>query len=241
MMDNVSQNISGRISVEVHGEFACFSRPEFKVERVSYPVITPSAARGILEAIFWKPEIRYEIRRIGIVRQGTQISIMRNEIDRRQADYPISIEKCRQQRTSLLLKEVDYIIVADMIPKPYLEEPIAKYSEQFKRRVERGQYHHMPYLGTREFPALFFKPNNEPSSINMDIGLILFDIAFIEDNSRNELEFIRHTKEGAYRAQGYAKALYFNAYIKNGWLDVPEEMYKELYRIEGGWDNARCS
>ena len=91
------------IKVKVKGEYACFTRPEFKVKRVSYRVITPSAARGVLEAIFWKPEIRYQIREIWVLNLGSQMSFLRNEISDRQHKKPVVIEDSRQQRTSLVL------------------------------------------------------------------------------------------------------------------------------------------
>ncbi|NPV58448.1 MAG: type I-C CRISPR-associated protein Cas5 [Actinobacteria bacterium] len=233
------QSQQGKVGVEVFGEYACFSRPEFKVERISYPVITPSAARGVLEAIFWKPEFRYEIRRIGIIRLGKQISLMRNEIDRRQANTPILVEACRQQRTSLILKDVAYLIEAEINVKIDVSGSLAKYIEQFNRRVERGQYHHTPYLGNREFPAFFSAPINKPISLNCDIGNMLFDIAYIEDESMEEIEFIKHERYGSRKVKGYTKALFFNACIRDGWLDVPQDKYEEVYMLERRDDDAR--
>lgn len=223
----------GIVAIEVFGEYACFTRPELKVERVSYPMITPSAARGLLEAIFWKPELCYEIRRVGIIKPGMQISVMRNEIDRRQTETPLYIETCRQRRTSLILKDVAYIIEANLLLKPHVAEPLAKYIEQFNRRVMRGQYHHMPYFGTREFPAYFSAPSREPLPLDMDIGNMLFDIAYIEDESRGNIEFMRHGKDGSSKVRGYTKALFFDAHIRKGWLDVPQEKYREIYMLEG--------
>src|ERR1035438_6706512 len=102
------------VSVKVWGDYACFSRPEFKVERVSYPIITPSAARGVLEAIYWKPAFRYEIRRIHVLKLGSQTTILRNEIEERQGDKPFRVEEKRQQRTSLILTDVEYMIEAEI-------------------------------------------------------------------------------------------------------------------------------
>src|SRR5436309_2396620 len=115
------------VSVRVWGKYACFTRPEFKVERVSYPVITPSAARGLLEAIFWRPEVRYEIRRIGILALGSQTTILRNEISERQGRSPIVVEAKRQQRSSLVLKDVNYVIEAAVELRPHAKDPLAKY------------------------------------------------------------------------------------------------------------------
>lgn len=224
---------SGTVRVRVWGEYACFTRPEFKVERVSYPVITPSAARGLLEAIFWKPEFRYEIRRIGVLRLGTQMVIVRNELGVRQGRKPYYIEDHRQQRSTLLLKDVDYIIEAEMKLRPHASDPIMKYVEQFYRRVEKGQYHHTPYLGTREFAAHFAPVDGEsPAPFDLTIGTMLFDIAFVEDPNRPELEFKRPGRQGT--VKGYARALFFFAEVKEGWLHIPPEKYLELYRLEEG-------
>jgi CRISPR-associated protein Cas5d len=228
--DSVRQ---AQVSVRVWGDFACFSRPEFKVERVSYLVITPSAARGILEAIFWKPEISYEIRRIGVLKLGTQLSLMRNELERRQASRPVVIEGQRQQRASLLLKDVAYHIHADILLRSHAADHISKYSEQFKRRVERGQCHHTPYLGTREFAASFDSDEEVPETLTMHLGQMLFDIAYIEDEGRPELEFVKRDKAGRRQTKGFAKALFFPAVLRDGWLDVPVEKYFELYKLEG--------
>ncbi len=174
------------VAVKVFGEYACFSRPEFKVERVSYPVVTPSAARGILEAIFWKPEFRYEIREIDVLKLGTQVSILRNEIADRQSQRPIMIEKNRQQRTSLILKDVEYVIRAELaLRKPGAEA--GGYLDQFNRRIEAGQCHHRPCLGTREFAAAFEPASSDDCGerrnpqLTMHLGNMLFEIAFVED------------------------------------------------------------
>ncbi|NWG40102.1 MAG: type I-C CRISPR-associated protein Cas5 [Hydrogenophilaceae bacterium] len=222
---------TGKIRLRVWGEYACFSRPEFKVERVSYPVITPSAARGVLEAVFWKPEIRYEIRRIGILKLGTQTVILRNELKDRQGDNPFFIEDKRQQRSSLILKDVEYLIEADAVLRPHATEPIGKYLDQFNRKAEKGQCHHTPYLGTREFAAAFEPANGEtPPPLDLPIGSMLFDIAFVEDASRAEMEFKRPKQDEP--AKGYAQASFFEAAVKEGWLEVPPEKYRELYRLE---------
>lgn len=223
-----------RVAVKVWGDMACFSRPEFKVERVSYPVMTPSAARGILEAIFWRPEFRYQIRAIGVLKPGKTISILRNELAERQGNAPIFIEDQRQQRASLVLRDVAYLIHADMVLRPHATDPIYKYVDQFRRRVERGQYHHAPYLGTREFPAFFSPDNGEtPPDLNLDVGPMLFDIAFIPSSQRPEMEFHRHGPGGACRVTGYAQPLFFDARVEHGWLHVPSQKYDDLYRMEG--------
>ncbi len=223
---------TARLSIRLWGDYALFSRPEFKVERVSYPVITPSAARGALEAIFWKPEIRYQIVRIGVLKPGTQMAILRNELGSRQGRSPISIENDRQQRTSLILKDVAYLIEAEIHLRPHATDPVFKYADQFRRRVERGQYHHTPYLGTREFAAYFIPANGEqPAALDLDIGTMLFDVAFVEDAKRKELSFKRPGKGKP--VHGYAHPIFFQARVENGWLSVPRELYQELRRLEG--------
>lgn len=222
---------SGKVSLRVWGEYACFSRPEFKVERVSYPVITPSAARGLLEAVFWKPEFKYEIRRIGILKQGTQTAILRNELEDRQGKNPFFIEDKRQQRSSLILKDVEYLIEADAVLRTHATDPIDKYLDQFNRKVGKGQCHHTPCLGTREFAANFAPVNGEvPPPLDLSIGTMLFDIAFIESSSRVELSFRRPERNQP--AKGYAQSLFFEANIKDGWLNIPNERYQHLSEME---------
>ena len=223
------------VAARVSGDYACFTRPEFKVERVSYPVITPSAARGVLEAIFWKPEFRYEIREIGIVRMGSQTSILRNEVDARQGKTPILVERHRQQRSSLVLKDVAYVIRAEMVLRDHATDPIYKYRDQFNRRLDRGQCHHTPYLGTREFVADVEPPNDDvPEALTLDLGTMLFDLAYVEDPTRDELEFIRHDGDGGHLADGYVHPLFFSARIESGWLRVPPTKYEQLRRLEAG-------
>lgn len=228
-------NEKALVSVRVCGEYALFTRPELHVERVSYPVMTPSAARGVLEAIFWKPEFRYQIREIGVLKMGSQTVVLRNEIERRQGDAPFFVEDVRQQRSSLLLKDVAYLIRAELALRPWANEPIYKYSDQFNRRVKQGQCHHTPYLGTREFAANFEPPREgeAPEPLNMDLGLMLLDIAHVEDPHQSELKFIRHGPQGPRQVAGYTKAFFFEARLEDGWLRVPQEKYLAIYRLEG--------
>lgn len=223
------------ISVVFKGEYALFSRPEFKVERVSYPMMTPSAARGSLEAIFWKPEFRYHITRIGVLSMGSQTVILRNELANRQGKTPILVEDQRQQRSSLMLKNVSYIVEATLHLRSHATDPVQKYLECFQRRLERGQCHHTPCLGTRECAADFSEVNSEQvdSRLNQNLGMMLFDIAFVPSSTRKDFEFMRHDASGGKRTPGYAEALYFNANLKAGWLEVPQARYDELEKLEG--------
>lgn len=230
------------VKLKVNGDYACFTRPEFKVERVSYPVMTPSAARGILEAIYWKPEIRYFIKEIWILRQGTQTTIMRNEISSKQDKNPIVIEKDkeRQQRTSLILKDVEYLIVAKMLLRPHTKHKIENHLPQFIRRRDKGQCFYQPYLGNREFSADFSKPNGKEQCDPLlrghivHLGQILLDIAFIQEEKREEdfLYFLQPGEKGQIKVKGCKQALFFDAKLENGVLRVPQSKYRDLVLME---------
>ncbi len=221
--------------IKVGGDYACFTNPGLKVERCTFPVMTPSAARGVLEAIFWKPQFRWEIREIKVLKPIKQISIMRNEIEDRQNKTPIIIERNRQQRASLILKDVEYVITAEIVLKVGTNNIIG-YAEQFRRKLEGGQCHHTPYLGTREFAA-WFEPatgKEEPDEAieELPLGQILFDTAYRENDERKEIDFHRHKGEGKRVVRGYAHALFFDATIKDNVLTVPRDKYRELYELE---------
>ncbi|MGI6129376.1 MAG: type I-C CRISPR-associated protein Cas5c, partial [bacterium] len=154
--------------VKFWGDWACFTRPEMKVERVSYPVMTPSAARGALEAIFWKPEFRWQIRKIVVLKPIRYFSILRNEVNKKIAVSSVKswgpndgyyADQDRSQRHALALRNVAYVVWADVVLEPHAKgtDP-AKYRDQFRRRVTKGQCHHQPYLGCREFSAFFSRP-----------------------------------------------------------------------------------
>lgn len=227
--------VEATFDIKVGGEFGCFTRPEFKAERVSYPVITPSAARGLCEAIFWKPEVRWEIREIQVLKPLSQTALLRNEISDRQGNAPFFVEDRRQQRASLVLTDVEYLIRAEMILRSHAADPLAKYKDQFRRRLERGQCHHTPCLGTREFAA-WFEPttgSEAPVSLDLNVGPMLFEIAYREDPNRPETEFHRHGSSGRRVARGYTEALFFPAELKGGVLTVPPELYQRLYELEG--------
>lgn len=155
--------------LEVRGDFACFTRPEVKVERVSYDLITPSAARSVFEAILWKPGIRWRIRRIEVLNPVKWISVRRNEVgavastrnaqaamNEGRGQLALYIEDERQQRAGLFLRDVAYRLVADMdlISDETRANP-AKYAAMFNRRALAGQCVNQPYLGCREFAARF--------------------------------------------------------------------------------------
>lgn len=181
--------------VRISGALACFSRPEFSTERVSYEIITPSAARGVLEAILWKPAIRWEVRRIGVLNPVKWMEFRRNEVNSRvptrdagaaaRTGEPLRefyAAEDRAQRNTVALREVDYRVEAEMhlTPRAGADENLAKFREMFLRRMEKGQQHYQPYLGCREFPARVepAAPELRPIAESRDLGWMLHDLDF---------------------------------------------------------------
>lgn len=165
--------------LRVWGRNACFTRPEMKVERVSYDAMTPSAARGILEAILWKPAIRWVIERIDVLNPIRWESVRRNEVGTTMSPRSpcLFIEDQRQQRAGLFLRNVDYVIHArfELTDKSGPDDNPTKFQEMFLRRAEKGQCFHRPYLGCREFGADFAPIINgqelpEPAEKTPDLG-----------------------------------------------------------------------
>lgn len=220
------------LAVKVWSEHgALFTRPEFGAERVSYPVMTPSAGRGVLEAIFWKPEFTWKVREIHVLKPIRHFSILRNEMkswqsasEAKSLDYRYFADDDRAQRHSLCLRDAAYIIAADMILKPHADSPIAKYRAQFRRRIEKGQCHHQPYLGTREFSAFFAKPDGTETPIDHcdELGLMLWDMDFVSDPEAKQLEFLTHDSSGGKVAKGRTQPKFFRARLDRGVLRVPE-------------------
>ncbi len=186
--------------LEVAGDYACFTRPEMKVERVSYDVITPSAARAVFEAILWKPEIRWRLRKVEVLRPLRWISVRRNEVasvvstrnaitamNEGRGDLGLFIEDDRQQRAGLFLRDVAYRLHADMglVSEEARADP-NKYVAMFRRRATKGQCVNQPYLGCREFAARFrlvedtsIEPQPEPT-LDGDLGWMLYDLDFTD-------------------------------------------------------------
>jgi len=205
-------------TIEVKGEYACFSRPELKVERVSYEVITPSAARGILEAIFWKPEIRYVIDEIAVCAPIKMENIRRNEVNSKipytsvdsavkklaEGKLELAASGDRAQRAAIVLRDVHYVIKAhfELTSKATAQDTPGKYLSIIHRRLEKGQCFHMPYLGTREFPARVSLPEGEHAPIQetRPLGLMFLDFEYTK-----EAEFIPK---------------YFMAELVNGVIDL---------------------
>jgi CRISPR-associated protein Cas5d len=187
------------IKLEVWGEYGCFTDPVFKTERVSYEVMTPSAARGILESVYWKPEIRWVIDEIHVLNPFKWMNIRRNEIESKvpykagnNGNGRILIEEKRQQRTTRLLCDVRYGIVAhfEMLSSHDANKTDfrttdfgGKHLSIFQRRAAKGQCYHQPCFGCREFPAFFklasdgFSPCQLPAKDrNRDLGWMLYDL-----------------------------------------------------------------
>ncbi|QIM68374.1 type I-C CRISPR-associated protein Cas5c [Basfia succiniciproducens] len=225
--------MANRIRLHIWGDYACFTRPEMKVERVSYDVITPSAARGILSAIHWKPAINWVIDKIYVLKPIRFESVRRNELGAKISESKISgamkrksvadlytvIEDDRQQRAATVLKDVAYVIEAHavMTSKAGTDENTTKHIEMFKRRALKGQCFQQPCMGVREFPAHFaLIDDNDPlplsqlseSELNRDLGWMLHDIDFEHGNTPH----------------------FFRAELKNGVIDVPPFYAEEVKR-----------
>jgi len=237
---NYPQN---QVAVKVSGDWGCFTRPEFKVERVSYEVMTPSAARGLLEAILWKPQFRYQITEIAVLKPITFMTLRRNEVKSkisvRNAKSWMSgttdvdhfyADEDRTQRNTLALKGVAYTIKAEIILTSLANQPrkkkedvdetqgpdsAIKYREMFNRRVSKGQCFHQPCLGCREFPAIFESPTGDEKPIGetKDLGLMLYDIFDLKAVPKH-IENEKDLKEAR-------KITFFKAYLKSGVLKIP--------------------
>jgi CRISPR-associated protein Cas5d len=221
------------ICIKVWGDFACFTRPESKVERLSYDAITPSAARGVLEAIYWKPQVRWVVERLHVLKPIRFTNLRRNEVSAKASAanakkamngtakdaIGILIEDDRQQRAGTILRDVAYVIEArfELLDAG---EPVAKHYNMFKRRAEQGQYFHHPYFGTREFPCDFDwiegpLPQSDLTG-EQDLGLILHDIVYI---AATEEEFdVIETSAGR---KLMAMPRFFHAKMVNGIIEVP--------------------
>jgi len=209
------------VKVKVWGDYALFSRPELKVERYSYDVITPSAARGILEAIYWHPGLRWNIDRIYVKNPICFTSVRRNEVKSKVfasnvlqvyngADKPLYINTKNEivQRASTILCDVCYVIEAhfEMTEKANETDNPGKFKDIMMRRLRRGECYHMPYFGCREFPAHFCLCEEEEIHTayddvsERDLGLMLYDMDY--SNKDN------------------IQAMFFRAVLKKGVLDL---------------------
>ncbi|MGH3567737.1 MAG: type I-C CRISPR-associated protein Cas5c [Pseudonocardia sp.] len=196
------------VVVQVWGAGALFTRPELKVERVSYPVMTPSAAVGVLEAIFWKPEMAWRLVAIEVLNEITQFTQRRNETtdlaslaDAASGRRRVDTVANRVQRNAVCLRDVAYRIHAHVELRGRATKTAAAYRDQFRRRVSRGSCFTQPYLGTREFTAYFGEPDDrERITVTEDLGIMLHTV----DHSTTPASFT-----------------WFTARLDNGVLHVP--------------------
>lgn len=213
--------------LEVFGDYALFTRPEMKAERVSYDVMTPSAARGILEAIVWHPGMRWKVDRIYVMSPICFSNIRRNEVSDKisgrlaksamhngAGGLYLCTKDCIAQRASMVLRHVHYVIEAhfEMTEKASPADNAGKFCEMFRRRAQNGQCYHQPCFGTREFPAAFRLweggeiPTAYPGS-EKDLGFMLYDMDYGDPAD--------------------IKPMFFRAVLKNGVLDLTDA---EVYR-----------
>lgn len=213
--------------IEVSGDFACFTRPEMKVERVSYDVITPSSARSIFEAILWKPAIAWNIHKIEILKPVRWINLRRNEVGavlsvsnakkamQSGADMALFIEDQRQQRAGLFLRDVAYRLYGsfNLTAKASVGDNSAKFSEMFIRRANKGQCFNQPYLGCREFSCDFRLVDSDetlvpPIDESRELGWMLYDMDYSQPSA--------------------PAPLFFNPVLDRGVIKIPDRSSEEV-------------
>ncbi len=199
--------------METWGDLACFTRPESKVERLSYPVPTPSALRGLLSAIYSKPnEFYWQINRVEVLKPIRYISFKRNEVKSKVGNSanPILVEDDRTQRQSVMLKDVHYRVYASIIKRDGFKGTLTALYEQADRRIRGGKCFYQPCLGTRECVA-YFSPNESgllPCKESLDVGLMLYDV------------FDLHSFEVTTKSKPYITL--FKAKLVDGVLEIPD-------------------
>lgn len=209
------------VSLEVWGDYACFTRPEMKTERVSYDIMTPSAARGLLESIYWHPGLRWAVDRIHVCAPIRFTNLRRNEVkstasarsartvmERGTGELYLVTSQDIQQRSAMLLRDVRYVIDAhfDMTDQAADSDNAGKFQDIIKRRIKRGQFYSQPYFGCREFPAHFKMceappPCPEELKGRRDLGYMLWDLDYSDP--------------------GNITPLFFRAALRDGVLEVP--------------------
>lgn len=218
------------VTIEVWGDYACFSRPEMKVERVSYDVITPSAARGLLEAIYWHPGMRWVIDRIHVCKPIRFTNIRRNEVkdtvsarkvsavmEKGVGELYLATPESIQQRAAMVLRDVRYVIEAhfEMTEKAAPGDNPGKFQDIMKRRLAKGQFYHQPCFGVREFPAYFTACENIPPCPEelrgeKDLGWMLLDMDYSDPEN--------------------ITPMFFRAVLRDGVLEVPNRDCQEVVR-----------
>jgi CRISPR-associated protein Cas5d len=222
--------------LRIWGDLACFTRPEMKVERVSYSVITPSAARGLLESILYKPQFRWRVLRVAVNKPIRFLAFRRNEVKSRLSPRnpePLLVDEDRTQRNTLALRDVEYVIEASMhltplanLPRrkppsedePEGEDSVVKYMAMFQRRAEKGQCFSQPSFGCREFPAHFeladesvIRPQPNPNP-NAELGLMLYDVFDLDVSPDQKPGKVEKTQP---------RVTFFRATLKDGVMNVP--------------------
>lgn len=216
--------------LEVSSDFACFTRPEMKVERVSYDVMTPSSARAVFESILWKPAIRWHVSKIEVLKPIRWVSIRRNEVgavvsvrnaqeamNKGTGNLGLNIEDERQQRAGLFLRDVAYRIHAhfELLPDAGANNTPGKFLDMFERRAEKGQCVNQPYLGCREFACDFrlidtAQTQAAPIAETRDLGWMLHDMDYSKPTD--------------------PQPRFFHARLENGVLQVPDWDSEEVRR-----------
>ena len=218
------------VAIEVWGDYACFSRPEMKVERVSYDVMTPSAARGLIESIYWHPGMKWVVDRIHVCKPIRFTNIRRNEVkdtisvrkvsavmEKGSGELYLATPESIQQRAAMVLRDVRYVIEAhfEMTEKAAPGDNPGKFQDIIKRRLSRGQFYHQPCFGVREFPAHFsacetLPPCPEELRGEKDMGWMLLDMDYSDPVN--------------------ITPMFFRAILRDGVLEVPDRNGQEVVR-----------
>jgi CRISPR-associated protein Cas5d len=200
---------SRRLKIRIRGELACFTRPELKAERVSYEVITPSAARGVVEAVLWKPAIAWEVHEIAVLNPIRWASFRRNEVKSKASMRmgPFFADEDRAQRNTIALRDVDYVVTVSfkLTENAGDGDTVVKFEEMFARRLEKGQCFTQPYLGCREFEAEV-SPAPErfaPVADSKPLALLFYDFLYPGHGEKA------------------VRPLFFNASLEQGVVHVP--------------------
>jgi len=213
------------VKLVVSGPFACFTRPECKAEKMSYEVMTPSAARNILQAIYWKPEFDFKVREIHVLNPIKFVSMTLNELGTKSKVNDTS--KVRQQTRNLFLSNVQFGIVAELVLNK--KDDHIKHLEVFNRRASKGQCHTNPYLGLREHLAEWElvdkipKTNIPKDYATKPLGIMIYDFKYIEDKKGRIIPKRTHLGLNTEKKRFRIEPLFFNATMENGIIKVPDQ------------------
>ena len=224
----MTPSLSSTVTLRARGPLACFTRPELKSERVSYLIPTPSAARGLLEAVLWKPAMRWHVRRIRVLSEIALTAFRRNEVSTKAPRVSRAIvedggpaplyfaDEDRAQRNTVALRDVDYLIEAEiaLTRRAGPDDNLKKFVDMFERRVRKGQHFHQPYFGCREFAAEVMPPVDAPPPIDVsrDLGIMLWDLDYGQKPHRPR---------------------FFAARLEHGVLEVPADPESSLLTVAG--------